>query len=298
MGKFKFIIFTLVVLLLASCDTNAGTINLTFNETSAEITETTVEVVRMNNCGGKGDAKQTDRRSKSVNVELSGKIGVDKVVINGEVSAKYGEQNETAKEIELLAPASTNMEFVIEWTDKVWGGFVTKQGEDGQANYKVSVPISVALVSNRDLGCESSQSEEASTNLSDESVTSSAPTVLPNSLSIIDVTNNKSYTFDYPPDANAPTSCAGAYLETGRAITEYQLIIPEAWVVVIDSWKAEWPSGSYQNDGILIITGEWQGNVIVNTGAICVSPASILQSVLETRRNLTGNDGRLEYTIP
>lgn len=147
----------LIALFLSGCDTNAGTTSISVNETAAEITETTQETIRMNNCGGKGDAKQTAEKSKSINIEFSGSIGVDKVVVNGEVSAKYSQVSGDAKKVELVAPAKTNMEFVIEWTEKTWVGFVTAQGKDGQEKYKVSVPISVELISSRDLGgCDTS----------------------------------------------------------------------------------------------------------------------------------------------
>lgn len=115
---------------------------------------------------------------------------------------------------------------------------------------------------------------------------------------INDITNNKSHSFDFPPAVNNPSSCAGAYLETGMTTVDYKLDVPNSWVVIIDSWKAEWSSGNYQNNGIVIIIGEWQGNIKVNIGAICAVPANLLQSTLEIRRNLTKNDGRPEFTIP
>lgn len=172
MRKHIFTAIILISILLAGCDTNAGTVNLTVNETSAEITEVTNETIHMNNCGSAGEVKQTAEKSKSVNVEYAGSFGVDKVVVNGEVSAKYGEINANAKKLELVAPAGTNMEFNLKWTEKTWVGIVTAQGKDGQANYKVSVPISVELVSSQDLGCGSSNSVPANPN----PTTSSPPT--------------------------------------------------------------------------------------------------------------------------
>jgi hypothetical protein len=155
MKKYIFTAIILISIVLTGCDTNGGTVELTVNETSAEITEVTKEAIRMNNCGGTGEVKQVAERSKSVNVEYAGSLGVDKVVVNGEVSAKYGEINTSAKKMELVAPAGTNMEFQIEWTEKTWIGIVTAQGKDGQASYKVSVPISVELISSQNLGCDS-----------------------------------------------------------------------------------------------------------------------------------------------
>lgn len=157
MKNFILTVIVLVSLLLSGCDTNAGTTSISVNETAAEITETTQESIYMNNCGGKGDAKQTAEKSKSINIEFSGSLGVDKIVVNGEVSAKYSQVSGDTKRVELVAPAKTNMEFVIEWTEKTWIGFVTAQGKNGQEKYKVSVPISVALISSRDLGgCDTS----------------------------------------------------------------------------------------------------------------------------------------------
>ena len=164
MGKYTLIIIILISITLVGCNTNAGTVDLTLNETSAEITEVTNETIHMNNCGGKGEVRQTAERSKSVNVEYAGSFGVDKVVVNGEVSAKYGEINATAKKIELVAPAGTNMAFNIEWKEKTWIGIVTAQGKDGKANYKVSVPISVALINSQDLGCVTSNPTTETTN--------------------------------------------------------------------------------------------------------------------------------------
>lgn len=157
MRKIIIAIFVITSFLISSCDTNGGTVDLTVNETSAEITETTTETIHMNNCGSTGEVKQTAEKSKSVNVEYAGSLGVDKVVINGEVSAKYGEVNANAKKIELVVPAGTDMMFNLVWTEKTWVGVVTAQGKDGLANYKVSVPISVELVSSQNLGCPLTQ---------------------------------------------------------------------------------------------------------------------------------------------
>lgn len=154
------------------CGTNAGTVSLTIKETAAEITDATHEVIHMNNCGGKGDAKQVAQKSKSVNVEYAGKLSSDKFVVEGEISRKYNEINEDTKSLELVAPAGTNMEFDILWTEKTWIGIVTEQGKDGQGNYKVSVPISVELISSQDLGCGTNQvSPTSSSSNADEYLT-------------------------------------------------------------------------------------------------------------------------------
>lgn len=145
-------ILVLLSLVLSACDTNAGTVKLTVNETAAEISEVTDETIRLNNCGGKADTEQTVERSKDIHIEGSGTLGVDGQVVKGEVSAKYGEVVGYSKSQKLIAPPGTNMEFVLRWTEKTWVGFVSAQGKDEQASYKVSVPISVELISSTDLG--------------------------------------------------------------------------------------------------------------------------------------------------
>jgi len=116
-------------------------------------------------------------------------------------------------------------------------------------------------------------------------------------LTIDDLTNNSSFVFDIY-DLHPTSRCTGEYLETGMAIVDYRINVPNAWAVIIDSWKAEWDSGSYNNNGILIIIGEWQGLLKINTGALCVIPVELLNANLEFRRNLSGKDGRPEFTIP
>lgn len=153
---YKNILVTLILtsVILTSCDLNAGVTSVSLQETAAAITETTLDEVYMNNCGGKGDVKQTSERKKSVTVDMSGNFGIDPIVLQGEVSTKYSQVNEASKSIELTAPPGTKMVFFLEWTETSWLGVATSIGKEGQATYRVSVPISVSLVSSRDLGCE------------------------------------------------------------------------------------------------------------------------------------------------
>lgn len=140
--------------LIVACQSNAGTVSLEVNETGAEITEVTEEIIRMNNCGGTAESEQIAQRSQIITIEGGGKLGVDGQVIKGEVSAKYSDSSSVSKSQKLIAPAGTNMEFILNWTEKMWVGVVMAQGKDDQAEYEVSVPISVELVSSRDLGCD------------------------------------------------------------------------------------------------------------------------------------------------
>ncbi len=143
----------LLSLLLSSCDTNGGNVNLEVNETAAEITEVTEETIHLNNCGGKADTEQNVERSKMIHIEVGGTLGVNAQAVKGEVSAKYGDVTGYSKNQKLTAPPDTNMEFILRWTEKTWVGVITAQGKDGQENYKVSVPIAVELIFTQDLGC-------------------------------------------------------------------------------------------------------------------------------------------------
>jgi predicted small secreted protein len=152
MQKFVIAVIVLIPFLLFGCNTNAGTKALNIQETAAEISEVTNETIHMNNCGGKADSEQIAEKSKDVSIEGGGLIGIDGKVMKGEVSAKYATVTGLSKSIKLIAPPGTNMEFLIAWTEKTWVGIVTTQGSDGHGNYKVSVPVSVELISSRDLG--------------------------------------------------------------------------------------------------------------------------------------------------
>jgi hypothetical protein len=194
MRKIIVAIFIVISFLLSSCDTNGGTVDLTVNETNAEVTEVTDEIIHMNNCGGKAETEQVAEKSKTIHIEGGGNLGVDAALVNGEVSAKYGEVNGVSKSIKLVAPLGTNMEFTIRWTEKTWIGFVTSQSQASQANYKVSVPISVELVSNQDLGC-SQNSDIVPVNTlpavaTDIPIVPTSQQVLPTSISKVSIQGN------------------------------------------------------------------------------------------------------------
>lgn len=122
-------------------------------------------------------------------------------------------------------------------------------------------------------------------------------------LNVTDITNNTSHSFYLPSETTPPQSgdfhqiCGDAYLETGSNSIEYSLNVPSDWVVIIDSWQAYWPLGSYQDDGILVVYGDWKGQTTVNTGALCGIPASWVERGLSDRRAANSNDGRSEYSI-
>lgn len=121
----------------------------------AEISRNTIvydEIVRLNNCGGKGDTDQTVTREFATTIEFGTGISAGyKSVVEGNISAKYSEYRNTSKSLRVVAPPGTNMEFVLRWSDDVRAGNVQVNGKSG--TYEVRIPISVEQISSRDLGC-------------------------------------------------------------------------------------------------------------------------------------------------
>ena len=153
-GRIKLIYGLFSLLILFGCgNRNTGSEQLQVNETAAEPPYTTNETIRMNNCGGKADSEQTAQRSRTVTIEGGLQFEVSYEVVKGTVSAKYSESAGASKSMKLIAPAGTNMEFVLAWTDQSWIGIITSQGSPSQATYRVSVPVGVEQISSRDLRC-------------------------------------------------------------------------------------------------------------------------------------------------
>ena len=134
------------ILLLNGC---GGNPNVQVNEVSNSTTSYD-ETIHINNCGGKGDSEQVKERSFSTSVEGGIDVGVQQVV-EGVVSAKYSQSRNTSVSQKLVAPAGTDMEFVLRWKEEVRAGNVIVNGNTG--TYTVKIPIAVEQVSGQDLGC-------------------------------------------------------------------------------------------------------------------------------------------------
>ena len=111
-------------------------------------TETFSETVHINNCGGKADAEQVAERSFATNIE--GTLGVDYYAV---LEGKYSQYRGVTKSHKMIAPAVTNMEFLLKWTELTLTGSILASGISGK--YSVRVPVSVEQISSRDLGCGS-----------------------------------------------------------------------------------------------------------------------------------------------
>lgn len=150
----KMILIFVPVFLLILCGCNSVQVSL--NETNSQMTSYE-DIVRLNNCGGKGDAKRTATRSVATSIEGQGTISAGfREIVEGEISSKYGQKKDTTEAIELIAPPGTNMKFVLKWFENEYAGNVMVNGESGYYIYRI--PISVELVASEDLGC-SEQSE-------------------------------------------------------------------------------------------------------------------------------------------
>ncbi len=121
----------------------------------AELSKNTVvydEIIRINNCGGKGDSEQTASRQFATTVEFGAGVSAGyQSFVQGNLSAKYSEYRNASKSQRLVAPPGTSMEFVLRWSDDVRAGNV--QVNDQSGTYEVRIPVSVEQISGRDLGC-------------------------------------------------------------------------------------------------------------------------------------------------
>jgi hypothetical protein len=137
----------LALLLLSGCASNPDV-------QVVELSRNTIvydEIIRINNCGGRGDSEQIASREFATTVELGAGGGANYQVVQANLSAKYSEYRSTSRSQRLVAPPGTNMEFVLRWSNDVRAGNVQVNGKGG--TYEVRIPVSVEQISSRDLGC-------------------------------------------------------------------------------------------------------------------------------------------------
>lgn len=113
-------------------------------------TVTTIDVIRINNCGGKGNSEIISERSFAVKIEGGIEVqgGVD--YLQGSVSGKYGQYRNYLKSLKVIAPPGTNMVFEIKWTELEWSGTLSVNGQSG--TYNVRAPIEVEQTFSQDKG--------------------------------------------------------------------------------------------------------------------------------------------------
>lgn len=123
--------------------------NVQINEAQSQ-TVTSIEIIHINNCGGKGNSEQITERSFSVNIEGGLEVQGGVEYLQGTVSGKYGQYRNYSKSLKVIAPPGTNMEFEIKWTELEWTGTLTASGQSGK--YNVHAPIEVEQISSQDKG--------------------------------------------------------------------------------------------------------------------------------------------------
>lgn len=110
------------------------------------------------------------------------------------------------------------------------------------------------------------------------------------------IINGKSYSY---PDPSSSFRCIAQDQHTnGKNIVAYDVIVPEGWVMMWNSYKANWASGSYDGDGLLIITGPWTGQITINTGGSCSGPIEWYDQIKSNRISDYYVANRLEYKVP
>jgi hypothetical protein len=87
-----------------------------------------------------------------------------------------------------------------------------------------------------------------------------------------------------PPIGQEMRCAASGRTDDSKNGVRYKLTIPDGWMIVWDSWKASWPEGSYENNGLLGIYGAWEGTVIVVNGEYCAVPVEWAQYALDRQR--------------
>lgn len=105
----------------------------------------------------------------------------------------------------------------------------------------------------------------------------SEPLRLPDTL----VINNANY--PYPDPGSSPYCIAKEVNTNGRNRISYEIEVPEGWVMAWNSYKAYWPGGQYETDGLLVITGPWQGTIDIDTGGSCSGPVEWTTFVVDDR---------------
>ena len=112
MKKYLLLPLITISLFFTSCSSQP---NISISEKEQK-TDYYKEVIRLNNCGGKSESEQIISRSFGTAIEINAEISVGvQQIIEGGVSAKYGEYRTVSKSQRLVAPPGTNMEFVLQW---------------------------------------------------------------------------------------------------------------------------------------------------------------------------------------
>ena len=140
----RYLIVVFCVLFLTSCnDSSASLPTIEINENNVD-TISFDETIRINNCGNATNSEQTKERSFSTSIEGAIELGVNYQIVEGNISAKYGQHRSATTSQKLIAAPNTNMEFVLRWSEEVRAGNVTVNGKT--STYTVRIPVSVEQI--------------------------------------------------------------------------------------------------------------------------------------------------------
>jgi hypothetical protein len=97
------------------------------------------------------------------------------------------------------------------------------------------------------------------------------------------------------PTSSSPYCVAQEIYTGNNNIVRYDIVVPDGWVMMWDSWKAKWDGGGYNNNGLLIIRGPYSGKIEINTGGSCSGPIEWYDYILKNRREAHRGPSRPEY---
>ncbi len=285
-------------------------------------TERTSEVQVQNNCDG-STLKMTISRGitkeQNIRLEMQGgiKTGVPAVFeadIRTTVDQVTGNVIVNGISLDLATESGHKLEHTIVWEETLVAGIVDVLIPDSPVAVDFRKVIGLKLINrtSRELPCSGEVSAPGPT-IAQPALplkpTFAPPSVIPAPQATqapepaASATNSNSPLIidgvSYPwPDWSTPY-CVAQEINTGmNTIKSYAVTVPDKWVMMWNAWKAEWPGGSFNQDGLLIIRGPWHGTIKINTGGSCSGPMEWYAFILRDRTKAYPVPYRPKYIIP
>jgi hypothetical protein len=102
----------------------------------------------------------------------------------------------------------------------------------------------------------------------------------------------------FPPTGQEMRCAASGKTDDSKNGIRYKVTIPDGWIIAWSSWKATWPEGSYENNGLLALYGAWDGTVTIVNGEYCAVPVEWSQfAVDKLRGGSQPQQGRPEFYV-
>lgn len=319
-----FSIFSTIVLVACQSPTSVSEPNNDIEDIRVQIAEpnrttSDIEEIPLPNCGGTDKLSQT--LGMYTSVSKSATVGAKATVTGGgevqipetaklkleiQVELAYQSTFESANSrvdsIGMSALAGTHVIYTILWEEQTFNSILHYSTGGNVYEVPYIYQLRVPKIDNSfEIECPSNSNG----NPTPMPATSPTPTQIPESQSTLVaqptsqpdlIVNGHSY--DKPNPSSTPYCVAQETHTNGENIVDYTVIVPDGWVMMWNSWKAQWPSGSYDDDGLLIINGPWSGTVTINTGGSCSGPSEWFDFILQNRRNDYLVPSRPEFTIP